>query len=440
MPSGGTRRCTSRPASGTSSAAFREADVRVEERFHVQRYVGMPLETRGVVAQWDPRDGSLTTWNATQVVHFVQQGLATALGLPPHKIRVIAPDVGGGFGTKANGYPEDLLIPVAAIVCRAAGEVDGGPARAHGGLGARAGPGARHRDRGAAGRDHARRARPDLGGPRRLQHLGHRPALQHRRAPPRAAPRSPTSPSSAGASSPTRRRTRPTAEPAAPRRSSPWTGSSTAWPASSPWTPPSCGGGTTSPQPTCPTSWTSPIATAIRSSTTAATSAASSRPRSTAVGYGALPPRAGRAARARHLPRHRDLGLRRGHGHRPLRGSDGEDGRLRAGGRGHGRREPGAGTRDLASPRSPPTRSASRSTGSPSWAATPRRSRSGSAPSPAGARSTPGARSTRRPRPCGRSSRPRRQPCSRPRPPTSRSATAWPRCGARRVRRSRSRA
>jgi len=80
--------------------------------------VGMPIETRGVVAQWDVRDGSLTTWNSTQVVHFLQQGLVAALGLPPHKIRVIAPDVGGGFGTKANGYPEDLLIPVAAIAAR----------------------------------------------------------------------------------------------------------------------------------------------------------------------------------------------------------------------------------------------------------------------------------------------------------------------------------
>jgi carbon-monoxide dehydrogenase large subunit len=78
----------------------------------------MPIETRGVVAQWDARDGSLTTWNSTQVVHFVQQGLVAALGLPPHKIRVIAPDVGGGFGTKATGYPEDLLIPAAAIVAR----------------------------------------------------------------------------------------------------------------------------------------------------------------------------------------------------------------------------------------------------------------------------------------------------------------------------------
>ena len=103
---------------GDVEAAFREADVRVRERFHIQRYVGMPIETRGVVARWDPRDQSLTTWNATQVVHFVQQGLVSALGLPPHKIRVIAPDVGGGFGTKANGYPEDLLIPAAAMTCR----------------------------------------------------------------------------------------------------------------------------------------------------------------------------------------------------------------------------------------------------------------------------------------------------------------------------------
>ncbi|MGH7398549.1 MAG: xanthine dehydrogenase family protein molybdopterin-binding subunit, partial [Candidatus Rokuibacteriota bacterium] len=103
---------------GDVEAALRGADARVRERFVIPRYVGMPIETRGVVARWDPRDGSLTTWNGTQVVHFVQQGLVAALGLPPSKIRVIAPDVGGGFGTKANGYPEDLLIPAAAIASR----------------------------------------------------------------------------------------------------------------------------------------------------------------------------------------------------------------------------------------------------------------------------------------------------------------------------------
>jgi aerobic carbon-monoxide dehydrogenase large subunit len=101
-------------AIGDPDAAFAGADVVVGDTFHIQRYVGMPLETRGVVAQWDRRDGMLSTWNSTQVAHFVQQGLAAALDLPPHKIRVIAPDLGGGFGTKASGYAEDVLIPLAA--------------------------------------------------------------------------------------------------------------------------------------------------------------------------------------------------------------------------------------------------------------------------------------------------------------------------------------
>jgi aerobic carbon-monoxide dehydrogenase large subunit len=102
-------------AIGDADGAFARADVSVAETFHIQRYVGMPLENRGVVAQWDRRDGTMTTWNSTQVSHFVQQGLTGALGLPPHKIRVIAPDLGGGFGTKASGYAEDVLIPIAAM-------------------------------------------------------------------------------------------------------------------------------------------------------------------------------------------------------------------------------------------------------------------------------------------------------------------------------------
>src|SRR5213592_792067 len=102
-------------AIGDAGRALAGADVVLEETFRIQRYVGMPLEGRGVVAAWDRRDGTLTTWNSTQVSHFVQQGLAPALGLPPHKIRVIAPDLGGGFGTKASGYPEDALVPIAAV-------------------------------------------------------------------------------------------------------------------------------------------------------------------------------------------------------------------------------------------------------------------------------------------------------------------------------------
>src|SRR5438094_3191625 len=101
---------------GDPDAAFAGADVVVSETLRIQRYVGMPLECRGVVAHWDRRDGTLTTWNSTQVPHFVQAGLIGALGLPPHKIRVIAPDLGGGFGTKASGYAEDALVPIAARI------------------------------------------------------------------------------------------------------------------------------------------------------------------------------------------------------------------------------------------------------------------------------------------------------------------------------------
>src|SRR5881398_468542 len=103
-------------AIGDPDAAFAGADVVVSETFRIQRYVGMPIEGRGVVALWDRRDGTLTTWNSTQVPHFVQQGLTATLGLPPHKIRVIAPDLGGGFGTKASGYAEDALVPIAARI------------------------------------------------------------------------------------------------------------------------------------------------------------------------------------------------------------------------------------------------------------------------------------------------------------------------------------
>src|SRR2546426_7076857 len=103
-----------RHAVGDVATAFAAADTVMGETFHIQRYVGMPIEGRGAVAVWDRRDGTLTTWNSTQVSHFVQQGLSAALELPPHKIRVIAPDLGGGFGTKASGYAEDVLVPLAA--------------------------------------------------------------------------------------------------------------------------------------------------------------------------------------------------------------------------------------------------------------------------------------------------------------------------------------
>jgi carbon-monoxide dehydrogenase large subunit len=75
---------------------------------------GMPIECRGVVAQYDPATDSMTVWSATQVVHWVRREVAVRLALPEARVRCIAPDVGGGFGVKGHVYPEDVLIPYLA--------------------------------------------------------------------------------------------------------------------------------------------------------------------------------------------------------------------------------------------------------------------------------------------------------------------------------------
>jgi aerobic carbon-monoxide dehydrogenase large subunit len=100
---------------GDPDQAFAAAPVRVLAAFHVPRSAGMPLEPRGVLAEPDRRDGGITVWASTQVPHLLQRPLAESLGLPAHKVRVVAPDVGGGFGTKCSVYPEDVLIPLVAV-------------------------------------------------------------------------------------------------------------------------------------------------------------------------------------------------------------------------------------------------------------------------------------------------------------------------------------
>ena len=100
-------------ATGDIDAALATADVVVRERLEVQRQAGLPLETRGAVAAVGP-DG-LTLWSSTQNVHPLQRAMSLVSGFPVERVRVIAPDVGGGFGTKGVLYPEDLLIGLLAI-------------------------------------------------------------------------------------------------------------------------------------------------------------------------------------------------------------------------------------------------------------------------------------------------------------------------------------
>ena len=87
---------------GDMDAGFAEADVVVERRVVNHRTAGAPIEPRGVLA--DYRAGSLTLWSATQVPHFVRLFLAILLGMSEERVRVIAPEVGGGFGSKLQVY------------------------------------------------------------------------------------------------------------------------------------------------------------------------------------------------------------------------------------------------------------------------------------------------------------------------------------------------
>ena len=108
--------CRHEQRCGDPDRAFAEADVIVRERIVVERSAGMPLEGRGLLARHDARTGELTVWDSTQATLSIRNGLASMLELPESSVRVIAPDTGGGFGTKIMMfYPEELLIPWAAV-------------------------------------------------------------------------------------------------------------------------------------------------------------------------------------------------------------------------------------------------------------------------------------------------------------------------------------
>jgi carbon-monoxide dehydrogenase large subunit len=96
-------------------AAFASADRVVRQTIHLPRSTPTPVENRGVVAVPDRRSGGVTVWSASQQPHWLRDGLERVLGIPGDRIRVVAPDVGGGFGVKSMVYPEELLVPTLAI-------------------------------------------------------------------------------------------------------------------------------------------------------------------------------------------------------------------------------------------------------------------------------------------------------------------------------------
>ena len=100
---------------GDLDAAWREADYTRRETLAVHRHTGIPMETRGLVAQYDVGRRDLTVWGPTKVPHFNRAILAKMLDMPEDSIHFIEPDVGGGFGIRGEFYPEDFLIPFAAM-------------------------------------------------------------------------------------------------------------------------------------------------------------------------------------------------------------------------------------------------------------------------------------------------------------------------------------
>src|SRR3984893_8016547 len=99
---------------GATAAALAAAPHRLRRSFYTQRHAGVPMECRGVIGAYDRRTDSVTIWSSTQMVHWVRREAAAALGLPEARVRCVALDVGGGFGTKGHVYPEDMLIPLLA--------------------------------------------------------------------------------------------------------------------------------------------------------------------------------------------------------------------------------------------------------------------------------------------------------------------------------------
>jgi aerobic carbon-monoxide dehydrogenase large subunit len=101
---------------GDVDKAFAGAAHRVAECFHLHKGGGHSIEPRGVMAQFDAAEEMLTVWDGTQMPHRAKAVLVAALGLAEHQVRVIAPDVGGGFGPKAVFHPEELALPAAAML------------------------------------------------------------------------------------------------------------------------------------------------------------------------------------------------------------------------------------------------------------------------------------------------------------------------------------
>jgi carbon-monoxide dehydrogenase large subunit len=101
---------------GDVDRAFAQAAHRIAQRFRIHKGGGHAIETRAVLARFDAAEDLLTVWDSTQMPHKAKRVIVDALGLVESQVRVIAPHVGGGFGPKNPFYPEELVVPAAAML------------------------------------------------------------------------------------------------------------------------------------------------------------------------------------------------------------------------------------------------------------------------------------------------------------------------------------
>ena len=104
---------------GDAAAAAGQAEVTVRQRIINQRLIPNAMEPRGIVADYNRGTNQLTIWSSSQVPHLVRLAVALATGHPEHKLRVVAPDVGGGFGSKICPYVDEIII---AMIAKQLGE------------------------------------------------------------------------------------------------------------------------------------------------------------------------------------------------------------------------------------------------------------------------------------------------------------------------------
>ncbi|HMH50061.1 MAG TPA: xanthine dehydrogenase family protein molybdopterin-binding subunit [Candidatus Acidoferrum sp.] len=104
-----------RLTAGDVDAAFARAHRVYARTFTIGRHTGVPMEPRSLVAEFEPFTRALTLWMSTQVPHMMQAVVAELFGLPEHRVRVVAPDVGGSFGIKIHVYQDDMAACAMAL-------------------------------------------------------------------------------------------------------------------------------------------------------------------------------------------------------------------------------------------------------------------------------------------------------------------------------------